>query len=297
MASTLYLPGLAEYGSCKTAFLRARELLGQKNISLEEESRTELSALRGILENNSDAVDFLKAEFGQVYTQVYQRLTDASTPAFLLDEFAADNGKKRLQPEWFDYWNTVHDGRVMASMGDLYDSFKAIKKMHDGTEQEHAKSKSLLFSLRDDFDWPRKNNWLISSTRPIYSGNDLNARIMQHYRCNRPELTKETVVVVPVYRGVPIEKIVSQQAGLAYLQALFDTQDGGEAIMQTMEFVSGKTRSNIVGWTAAVSTSDSSYTRATYPERAAGFDYFYGQFLVYGSVINLNPGFSRGVRR
>lgn len=293
MASTFYIPGFAEYNKCKQAFLRSRELLAQEDAA----SREELSDLLQTLDHAPDAVDFLKAEFGAEYVQVYQRLTEVAMPLFLLDEHAADNGRKRLQPEWFDYWSNIHDGRVMASMGDFYESFKVMKKMHTGSEQENVKARSLLFSLRDDFDWPGKNNWLIAGTRLFYSGNSLDALIVQHYRCDKPELTKETVLVVPTYRGVPIEKIVSQKAGLEYMQALFDTEDDGETMLQTLEFVSGKNRANIVGWTAAVSNNDSSYTRTSHPERAAGFSYYHDRFRVIGNIISNNPGCSRGVRR
>ncbi len=293
MASTLHFPGLAEYGSCKESFLRTKELIAQEPTP---ELRNELSALRAVLESNPDAVGFLEAQFGPEYARVYQRLTDAAMPLFLLDEHAADGGKKRLQHEWFDYWNTVTDGRVMASMGDLYKSFKVIKKMREGAAEEKSKAQSLLAGLQHDFNWSRKQNWLISSTRLIHSGNSLDTKIVQHYKCNQPELTKETGLEVPVHKGTPIEKIVSQKAGLEYMQALFDTQDDGDIIMQTIEFVSGKNRNSIVGWTTNINTSDTQYTRASRPERAAGFFYDHDLFLVYGSLINYFPGCSRGVR-
>ena len=296
MVSRLYIPGLADYGRCKEAFVRSRELLGNGNTGLEEESRTELSALRDTLDGNPDAVDFLKAEFGTEYVQVYQHLSDACLPQFLLDEHAADGGRKRHQPEWFDYWSNIRDGRVMASMGNLYESFKVIKKMHEGSEQENAKAKSLLLSLREDFDWSGKSNWLIAGTRLFHFGNGLETRIVQHYRCNKPELIKETVLDVPVYRETAFGKIVGERKGLAYFQALFDTQDDGEEILQNLEFVSGKERDKIVGWTANTSTSDTQYTRASHPERAAGFDYGADRFRVSGSLIDGNPGCSRGVR-
>ena len=293
MTSSLYIPGLAEYSSCKEAFVRAEDLLRQKP---NDESRSELSILRATLDNHPAAVEFLRAEFGQGYDQVYLRLSDACLPAFLLDEHAADGGRKRLPIEWYDYWAAVTDGRVMASMGDLYGAFKAINKMHSGSEQEMAKAKSLLLSLRDDFDWSGKGNWLIAGTRLFHFGNSLETRIVQHYRCDRPELIKETVLEVPVYRGTAFEKIVGEQKGLAYFQALFDTQDDGEAILQNLEFVSGKRRDDIVGWTANTSTSNTQYTRASHPERAAGFGYGI-RFHVDGDDIGDYPGCSRGVRR
>lgn len=297
MASKFYIPGLMEYGQCKTAFLRTQELLSAAETA---EHKEELSALRNTLERNPDAVDFLKAEFGKEYAPVYQRLADACVSSFLLDEHAADNGRKRLQPDWFDYWSNINDGRVMASMGDLYASFKIMKKMHEGTEQEKAKAKSLLFSLRDDFDWPRKQNWLIASTRLIYSGNSLDARIVQHYRCNQPELVKETLLEVPVYKETPVETVMSKEVGLMYMKTYFDTEDASETIIQTLEFISSKNRKDIRVWTAGWSADSESAVlknRAEFPERAAGFFYDYDLFHVDGVNFDYDPGCSRGVRR
>ena len=290
----LYIPGLAEYGQCKIAFLRLQELLTQEQTP---EHKTELADLLQTLDTNTDAVDFLQAEFGPEYARVYGRAANARMPAFLLDESAADNGTKRLPSEWYDYWADIKDGKVMASMGDLYHSFKIIKKMHEqGTEQEHAKAKSLLFSLRDDCDWTGKQNWLISSTRLFYSGTNLDARIVQHYRCPRPALVKETIVEAPVYRRTPVKKILNEQKGLAYLQALFDTEDKAETILQTLEFVSGKHGDSLVGWTANTNADDTQYTRTSHPERAAGFGFGYDLFHVGGDGISSGPGCSRRVR-
>ena len=297
MVSRLYIPGLAEYGRCKEAFLRAEELLAQKQAS---EHQEELSDLLQALNTAPDAVDFLEAEFGKEYLRVYRRLSDACIPAFLLDEYAADGGKKRLPTEWYDSWSAVTDGRVMASMGDLYAAFKVIRKMHSGSEQEQAKAKSLLLSLREDFDWPGKRNWLIGGTRLFYSGNSLDTRIVQHYRCNKPELVTEKVLEVPVYNDKPVPEVVSEKHGLPYVHTLLDTIDDPETILQTLEFISGKSRADIRFWTAGWSGSsqqDVLKKRAEHPERAAGFGYNGSQFRVGGRSINGDPGCSRGVRR
>ncbi|MBU0470859.1 MAG: hypothetical protein KJ598_01150, partial [Nanoarchaeota archaeon] len=149
-----------------------------------------------------------------------------------LDEVSADNGRKRTQDDWFKYWSKIKDGRVMASMGDLYTSFKLIKKMREsGTAEEQAIAQRYLNSLREDFDWPGKKNWLVSSTRLIYSGNSLDTRIIHHYRSNGLELTKEVILEVPIYRGIEIEDVFSSDRGSAYLQALLDTEDDPEMII------------------------------------------------------------------
>ncbi len=207
----------------------------------------------------------------------------------LFDEIPADNGSKKTQNQWFDYWSSITDGRIMASMGDLYVAFKEIKdKYENGSDSDKSKAKQVLDGLRDDFDWPGKNNWLIAGTRLEYNGSDLNAKISQHYRCNRPDLVKDSNIEVPVYRGVPVTQVVSDPKGLAYLQTLLDTNDNGERIMQTIEFISGKNRNKIVIWTA------DSGDRGSIPNRVAGFYYYFGLFHVFGGLIDFS-GRSRGV--
>ncbi|MBU0470855.1 MAG: hypothetical protein KJ598_03615, partial [Nanoarchaeota archaeon] len=150
----------------------------------------------------------------------------------ILDDKSVDNGKKKTPDNWFKYWSKVKDGRVMASMGDLYQSFKLIKKMREsGTTEEQAIAQRYLNSLLEDFDWPGKKNWLVSSTRLIYSGNSLDTRIIHHYQSNRLELTKEVILEVPIYRGIEIEDVFSSDRGSAYLQALLDTEDDPEMII------------------------------------------------------------------
>ncbi len=215
-----------------------------------------------------------------------------SIDRIVLDEVPADNGNKKNQDEWFDYWNSISDSRVMASMGDLYIAFKDLKnKVEQGSDVDKNKFQRLLKSLRDDFDWPGKNNWLIAGTRLEYNGNDLNARITQHYKCNRPEIVKDITIEVPVYRGVPVAQVVSDVKGLAYLQTLFDTTDDAEIIIQTLEFISRRNRKDIIIWTA-----DSS-DRGSVPSRVAGLDYYNNsQFHIYGNGDISSNGRSRGVK-
>ncbi len=206
--------------------------------------------------------------------------------------------KNRMPNQWIDYWNKVEDGRVMASAGDLYQAFKLLRKMHEyGTAKQQTQAECYLDNLRKDFLWSGTEGGLTCSTRLFYSQTSLDAKIVHHYRCRKPELTTETTIEVPVYRDIPIEKIVGEEKGLAYLQALLDTQDDGETIIQTVEFVSGKNKSNIFGWTANNTINDTKYTRASHPERAVWLsinaDWFY--LSCYSLPISSN-GRVRGVR-
>jgi len=216
-----------------------------------------------------------------------------------LDEVSADNGRKRTQDDWFKYWSKIKDGRVMASMGDLYTSFKLIKKMREsGTAEEQAIAQRYLNSLREDFDWPGKKNWLVSSTRLIYSGNSLDARIIHHYQSNKPELTKEVTLEVPIYHETNIGDIFNDNKGSVYLQTLLDTEDDAETIISTLEFISGKRRAGITGYTAGwsqASLSDALKQRGRFPNGAAGFDYDDDEFHILGSNNIGCPGCSRGV--
>ncbi len=272
----------------QTALAIARDCGKEAEMRAELENKKEKKALSIYRRHGGSVISILERVCNSV-TTLEQELT--------LDAHAAENGKKKAQDKWIKSWNKIDDGRVMASMGDLYVNFKIIKRMSEqGTPEEQAKAKSLLFNLREDFDWSGKYNWLISSTRLIYSGTSLDTRIVQHYQCKKPELTKEAVLEVPVYRGMPVETMVSGQKGLAYLQALFDTEDDAETILRTLEFVSGKRGTDLVGWTANTTTSDTQYTRVSHPERASGFAYDDGEFRV-GGCSSLNyAGRSRGVR-
>ncbi len=209
----------------------------------------------------------------------------------ILDEKLEDNGSNKTPDQWIKYWNRITDGRVMASMGDLYIAFKNLKDRYEkGSATDKSEVKQVLIGLRDDFDWLGKNNWLITSTRLVYNDNNLNARIIQHYKCSNPELVKDNNIGVPVYRGVSINQVVNDSKGLLYLQTLFNTNDDSETIMHTLEFISGKNRNVILIWTPSVSE------RKSFSNGTAGLTYHgNGLFRVESYIIN-SKGRSRGVK-
>ena len=201
-----------------------------------------------------------------------------------LDPNPEDSRNKKTQDQWLDYWSNITDNRIMASMGDLYIAFKQIKEKYNNktnTKEDDA----LINSLRDVFN----QSWEISSTRLIYSPQSLDARIIHHYNCNIPECVKETNIKVPAYRPELVSTVTNNKEGLAYLRALFDTQDDAETIIQTLEFISNKKRKDIKIWTAEEND------RGSYPQRAAGLYYGGGDFRVYGYDCMGDHGCSRGV--
>ena len=214
----------------------------------------------------------------------------------MLDDQPADEGKKKTQNQHIKYWNKIEDGRVMASMGELYVCFQQLKSNYEtGTSEIKEKIDLFLADLRDDFDYPKFKNWLISSTRLNYSADDLKAKITQHYNCQNKSLIKETELKIPEYRGTKIAQVITEPRGLRYLQTLFDTEDSGDEIIEVLEFVSGKKKKEIKVWTAAVK-HDKYFTRSERSERAAGFGYGDGGFRVDGGSVDVR-GRSRGVQK
>ncbi len=214
-----------------------------------------------------------------------------SIDRIILDDKPADNGNKKTQDEWFNYWGKINDGRVMASMGDFYVAFKDLKnRLEQGSDAEKAKARKLFNGFHDDFDWTNKNNWLIGSTRLVYEGNNINGKIIQYYSCKSQELVKESSIEIPVYSGTPVIQVANNTKGLAYLQTYFDTTDDAETIIQTLEFISGKNRDKIM-----ICTANSSDRRSIL-SMAAGLIFSGGQFHVYGSFNLFYIGRSRGVK-
>lgn len=215
--------------------------------------------------------------------------------SFVVDEYAIDNGQKRNHDVSVAYWNdNVNDGRVMASTSELYSFFKQVKGMVEGSDK--ARGDRLIACLRDDFDWPGKNNFLWSADRFLYQAESLNATLVRHYGCNKKDLVKETELVVPEYLGIPITDVTSQAKGLSFIQALLGTQDDADAIMETFECISNMTRDKIKVWTPPLRSSTYT-TRKEGASRAVSFLYYGGYFLIscYSDIDGLS-GRSRGVR-
>lgn len=254
----------------------------------QEEWQTALKERRhgGFFRSNGKDLVVLHAEICED-TADEKLLLDEKTPGFW----------RRTPDRWIEYERKLDDGRVIASCGELYAGFKLLRRMYEhGTAEQQKKSQRYLDRLRKDFHWNEDRGGLTASTRLFYSGNSLDARIAHHYRCKMPELTTERTIEVPVYRGTPVEKIVGEENGLTYLQAFLDTQDDGETIIQSMEFVSGKTRANIFVWTANTTPSNTAITRSSRPERAAWFGCDGDDLNLLGNDYLNGDSAARGVR-
>ena len=208
----------------------------------------------------------------------------------LIDKSSAKRSDEMSQNEWPKYWKQINDGRIMASMGDFYLSFKELKRMKvEGAEKEKKIAKGYLRSLKNNFE----SSWLISSTRLQYNGNNLECKIVHHFDCGDKSFVDEKEAInVPVYRGTLITEVVNNNEGLKYLQTLFNTEDDGETIIQTLEFISGKNRDEIKVWTAAI---DGQFTRQSNDGRASGLNSSNGCFHVLGYDSLDFAGRSRGV--
>ena len=213
---------------------------------------------------------------------------------FNLDLQPADNGNKRTPEDWFDRWEKDTSSKEMASAGDLYQGWKLLKRDYHSGDMDRARiTAEIVASFQDDFDWSGKKNYLIAGTRLEYQADSLDSTIIQHYKAKNHALVKKTSLEIPEYLGVPIPEVVLQPKGLHYLQTLLDTEDDAETIMQTLEFISGKTRDKIKVWAPPLKKNND-YTRKQHPERAAGFYYCNVVFRVDGDFISY-VGCSRGV--
>ena len=189
-----------------------------------------------------------------------------------LDEIAADNGSYKTQEEWIEYWN----GKLFASMENLYAAFGQI-------QQSPEQYRTLLVSLRDAFD----KRWVVTSTRIKYQAGSNHAEIIHHYGSNGHE--QNVNLDIPVYRGTKINDVLNSEGGMAYLKALFGTEQDKKDISDTLKFISKKKKDEIFVWTPDLDD------RVSVPDRAALLGYGIDGFLVDGSN-SYNDGRSFGVR-
>lgn len=188
----------------------------------------------------------------------------------VIDLQSADNGAVKTQDKWIHYFN--EQGKPMVSVPDVY------RVGQEGNQR-------LIASLRQVFD----ERWLVTSTRETYEPDTLNARIIHDYG-SRFAQPVSTNVLVPVYSGKPLDHVLQDNEGVAYLHAKLGTQDKPDAIEKTLVDLSGKTPDLIRIWTP------DQKSRASYQERAAGFGFDVGGFHVGGDGrVGYDVGRSRGV--
>ncbi|MFA5141565.1 MAG: hypothetical protein WC471_01180 [Candidatus Woesearchaeota archaeon] len=194
-----------------------------------------------------------------------------------IDELAAEGCANKVQNDWIEYFNQRRE--IMISTGDLYQWLK-----------QGNLDQKILASLRDDFS----KIYLVTSTHIKYEPPTLHGTITQHYG-SKMVAPLEKRVIVPEYWDTKAVDALKEKEGLTYLQAYFDTLDDGDKILQAMEELSGKKRSEIKLWTPKL--VDATYTiRSQLVERAAVLNYSDSGFHLYGNLDpDLNGGRSRRV--
>ena len=164
----------------------------------------------------------------------------------------------KTQDGWIAYWNTVTDGRRFASAANIYQAGK-------------TGDRTLLASLQKDF----LESWIVTSTRIDYDQNTGVGKITHYYNSTLRTPSAKTIII-PEYNGETIERVVQNASGIQYLQTVFATPDTAETIMQTLEKLSGKTRSEIKIWTPDQAS------RKSIPQRAVRFSLDSAGFHVVG---------------
>lgn len=195
---------------------------------------------------------------------------------FTIDSQAADDNADRTQKtqdQWIDFFNKQSKGMISAP--NLYE----VGKSFFGT---------LLDSLQLDFD----ESWEVSSTRIIYSKDDLSGKIIHNYGGQVIKSTQVDLEMIPVYNGTPLADVLYSEDysedGVKYLQTLFATKNNPETIIHTIEHLSGRKAAEITIWTPDQGS------RKSYSEVAVGFGGGGGGFHVGGGHLG-GYGHSRGV--
>ncbi len=171
---------------------------------------------------------------------------------------------KKTQKDWVEYFNSKNTKMISAP-----DIYKVAKQ----------ENKAIIQSLKKDFE----ENWEVTSTRIIYSKNNLNAEIIHDV---------DSKIVKPKKYKVKISELSGDfkqdSETEKYLQALFDTRDNFDKILKVLKKF-GKEVKNIRFWTPDQSSRKSKQIRSV----VLGFGVF-GRFSVDGFWF-VNVGVSRGV--
>ena len=137
----------------------------------------------------------------------------------------------RTQEEWIKYFND--EKKSMISMPDV---FQIVKK--NNTEA--------IESLRKDF----KDYWLITSTRIVYSKENLSAKIIHNADSTVAKPKEINLKEVPECRPTYLKEFLETNEGLNYIRALMDNKKATkEQITKLFVALSGKKEKNIRFWT------------------------------------------------
>ncbi len=143
-------------------------------------------------------------------------------------------------------------------------------------------------SLRENFD-PR---WLVTSTRIIYSKNNLSAKIIHNADSTVTKPTEINLKEIPVCRPTYIKELLDTELGLEYIRALINNKKATkEEIINFFVTLSQKKEKKIRFWTPNQSQRREKQFRSVVLVFVV-FDWF----NVNGSSwFDNNEGFSRGV--
>ena len=197
----------------------------------------------------------------------------------IIDEQPADNGSHKTHDQWIEYWGNITDGRRFASMPDYLQIARQLQS------QDQDKVKNLLESLRRDF-----NPWLSLNTRIDCNPDDLNARIIQNYKCRDSSLIREINCKVPILSGVYLSDVKGDKEVQKYIEAISGISDIEETA-SLLQYISNKPIEKIKLWTPVQEN------RIQYPKRAVFFFFNFddGSFRVGGYHVDDDGGRSRGV--
>ncbi len=143
-------------------------------------------------------------------------------------------------------------------------------------------------SLRKNFD-PR---WLVTSTRIIYSKDNLSGKIIHNADSTVTKPTEISLKEIPVCRPTYIKELIETEAGIEYIRALINNKNATkEEIINFFVALSGKKEKNIRFWTPTESSRRDKQVRSV-----VLFFGGFGRFFVIGcNWFDYIEGYSRGV--
>ncbi len=176
-------------------------------------------------------IDLVNAKYAE------EVISDNSSDLWVVEDESHDTGNSKSFTDWLKKFH--EDGKVMASMGDLYKYFKMCKEQED-----HYK----ILKLHEDFEYH-----LMGNTRMIFFGSIITGQIGHNFSHaqthtlseeDRLKLERRVRTWDGVYlterSGPDIENLIKINArNERLLKATFETSDNPEEILSILEYISG----------------------------------------------------------
>ena len=227
-------------------------------------------AVRGgrihVRDRSRELSDHLKDDYSQLFLQ-----------AGAVDIQPADNGATRTQEQWIAEYNKQEGDKKGKRMIASYDVLGVTR---------HS-PKETLESMRNDC----RSYWLVTSTHPSYNRRDLSGRVIHNYNSTIVKPTVISLDEIPELNAVPLPEVLKMLSGLLYVRAWANNPHATKkALLKAFEDFGENDTKDILFYTPDQSS------RASYPERAAGFDFGNDRFRVDGiDGADDYDGRSRGV--